>query len=286
MNKAYFYEVMQKLHLIRPKLKYNTQHDLPLYCKTYRQAPDKAAAVFFDNILALMQDLHVYEIDANAHQMILDTMIDEIPLNHPELLQHPFLLNSVKPIISGYSLVSYSPHIEDNYLMQSGSEDMSLPSVAMQGRIADIGHPTTFNVTNLLKTQQQNLPKETPEEIKNAIFKYIFTFSILLEAEKTPLEIMGKPMKLKNHFAKKAGVSKNLWSTRYIYLNANVKRMYDEHTEMDKSGKVQIPGITRAHIRNVHINGIVKQVFIPSYVSNKWHSKKLHKSKVSTIEGV
>jgi hypothetical protein len=264
----------------------NIESDLEKYIEDKNIPP--ANQNFNSNMYTLIyyrlsygKNIEVHTLTNGVIQKVLNTKIEYIPNEIPKFMKKPFLIEARhnKTLYDNiYSIGGFTVNNEiclliDTILGNEQSFYCQHERASFDGRKIDD--------LNLLWQQGIDYGDFLKYKTRKDTFAFLTIFSLMLEAEKTPILVETKKEKTdKNNKNKRNFNIDTEWITKRVYIDKNIKYVKEnsnEHNILDKEGKQLKDVNVTGHLRQQHYGKnleFIKTIYVETYDSKRWKKEK------------
>jgi hypothetical protein len=227
------------------------------------------------------KNIEVHTLTDGVIHKVLNTKIEYILNEIPKFMKKPFLIEARhNKMLYGniYSIGGFTVNNEiclliDTILGNEQSFYCQHEKASFDGRKIDD--------LNLLYQQGINYGNFLQYKTRKDTFAFLTIFSLMLEAEKTPILVEIKNEKSDKIYKNSKNFNADTeWITKRVYIDKNikyVKKNSDEHNILDKKGKqlkdVNVTGYLRQQHYGKNLE-FTKTIYIETHDSKRWKKEK------------
>ena len=231
--------------------------------------------------LSFGKNITVHTLTDGVVEKVKHTKIENMPNAIPNLMKQSFLIEArhEKPLFDDiYSIGGFFFNNEICLIIKTIIENQ--PGLFCQHEKASFDGRKIDDL-NLIYNKNINYdPSYIQARTRKDTFAFLIIFSLMLEAERTPLLIETKKDKSdrKDRNIKKVN-SETEWITKRVYIDRNIKykNTTDDHSVLDKNDR-QLKNVTvSGFLRKQHYGKEFSQekwIYIESYASTRWTKEK------------
>ena len=231
--------------------------------------------------LSFGKSITVHTLTDGVVEKVRHTKIENMPNNIPNLMKHSFLIEARrdKPLYNNiYSIGGFI--LNDEIFLIIKTVDDNEPGLFCQHERSSFDGRNIDDLNFIYNKSVNNDPSYTQARTRKDTYAFVILFSLMLEAERTPLlveTLKGKTSK-KTNAPKHANIGTE-WITKRIYIDRNLqyKKNVNDSVAYDKNGK-QLKNVTvSSFLRRQHYgkdNSEEKWIYIESFESTRWTNEK------------
>ena len=247
----------------------------------YQTILDNERYVFPLFRLSFGKSITVHILTDGVVKKVKHTKIENMPNVIPNLMKQPFLIEARqdKPLYNDvYSIGGFIINNEICLLIKTLNENQ--PGLFCQHEKASFDG-RKINDLNLEYNNNFCFDQSYKEaRTRKDTFAFVIIFSLMLEAETTPLlveVVKDKSSKIAPNI--KQNKNETQWITKRIFIDKNIKykKTFDEQVAYDKTDKKLKDVVVNGYLRRQHYgpeNSEEKWIYIESFGSSRWTKEK------------
>ena len=231
--------------------------------------------------LSFGKSITVHTLTDGVVEKVRHTKIENMPNKIPNLMQHSFLIEArrEKPLFDNiYSIGGFI--LKDDLILIVKTVDNNEPGLFCQHERASFDGRNINDLNFIYNKSIDFDPSYTQARTRKDTYAFVILFSLMLEAERTPLIVET----LKGKTSKKTKAPKVVndgsgWITKRVFIDRNIqyKKNVNDSVSFDKNGK---------QLKNVTVNGFLRRqhygkdfseekwIYIESFDSTRWTNEK------------
>ena len=231
--------------------------------------------------LSFGKSITLHTLTDGVVEKVRHTKIETMPNKIPNLMQNSFLIEARrgKPLFDDvYSIGGFI--LNDEIFLLVKTVDNNEPGLFCQHERASFDSRSIDDLNFIYNRSINFDPSYTQSRTRKDTYAFVIIFSLMLEAERTPL-LIGT---LKGKISKKIKAPKvandgSGWITKRVFIDRTIqyKKNVNDSVAFDKSGK---------QLKNVTVNGFLRRqhygkdfseekwIYIESFESTRWTKDK------------
>ena len=230
--------------------------------------------------LSFGKNITVHTLTDGVVEKVKHTIIKNMPNEIPKLMKQTFLIEArkEKPLFADiYSIGGFLINNEICLLIKTVTNNE--PGLFCQHENASFDG-RKIEELNLIYNQNLNYdPSYMIARTRKDTFAFAIIFSLMLEAERTPLLVETNNEKSKNKGKSNKNNNEAEWIVKRVYIDNRIqhKKTSDEHEILDKTDKQLKNVIVNGFLRKQHYgkeNSQEKWIYIEDFKSSRWTKEK------------